>query len=154
MKKSGPFPIIKEKGNGEVSYPIEPPRRRYDCAQYETCLTIASALFWDSFTCRGCNGTVNGRLLWRFSKRTLSKTQYSSPEEKDDDDKSLFYKTSSHTGDIESVIHENTLQTKVVNTPISQSCGNTLPTKSSIGIESLNPDSPFPLHLFKKLSSV
>lgn len=43
----------------------DPPRRRYDCAQYDECLKLAAALNWDSFTCRGCNGELNETLVWR-----------------------------------------------------------------------------------------
>ena len=44
---------------------LEPPRRRYDCENYETCLNLAAALNWSSFTCRGCNGKVNETMYWR-----------------------------------------------------------------------------------------
>lgn len=43
----------------------EPPRRRYSCENYGTCLNLAAAMNWDSFTCRGCSGIVNEKLLWR-----------------------------------------------------------------------------------------
>lgn len=42
-----------------------PPRRRYECAHYDTCLELAAALNWSSFTCRGCSGEVNESLRWR-----------------------------------------------------------------------------------------
>ncbi|MFN8390666.1 MAG: hypothetical protein U0136_10285 [Bdellovibrionota bacterium] len=44
---------------------IEPPERSYDCKNYETCLSLAAALNWSSFTCTGCSGCVNEQLLWR-----------------------------------------------------------------------------------------
>jgi hypothetical protein len=43
----------------------EPPRRRYECSHYDTCLDLAAALNWHSFTCRGCSGTVDQTLMWR-----------------------------------------------------------------------------------------
>ncbi len=63
--KPGPFQIIEALGSGEVDSPIEPPRRRYDCHNYEVCLDIATALNWDSYTCRGCSTEINQALLWR-----------------------------------------------------------------------------------------
>lgn len=41
------------------------PRRRYECPNYTTCLSLAAALNWDSFTCRGCDGSINEQLLWQ-----------------------------------------------------------------------------------------
>ena len=41
------------------------PPRNYDCANYDTCLSLAAALDWASFRCSGCNGCVNEKLLWR-----------------------------------------------------------------------------------------
>jgi hypothetical protein len=43
----------------------EPPERKYDCKNYETCLDLAASLNWSSFTCQGCSGEVNSALLWR-----------------------------------------------------------------------------------------
>lgn len=65
MKKPGPFAIVELDGNGDVVSPIEPPRRNFGCNNYETCLAMAAALSWDSFTCRGCSGSVDEKLLWR-----------------------------------------------------------------------------------------
>lgn len=31
----------------------EVPRRRYECQNYEVCLSLAASLNWESFTCRG-----------------------------------------------------------------------------------------------------
>ena len=42
-----------------------PPERNYECDNYETCLGLAAALNWKSFTCSGCCGEVNQQLLWR-----------------------------------------------------------------------------------------
>lgn len=60
--KPGPFQIIE---NESLDFPVEPPRRRYSCGNYESCLNLAAALNWDSFTCRGCSGSVNEALCWR-----------------------------------------------------------------------------------------
>lgn len=60
--KPGPFQIIE---NESLDFPLEPPRRRYACPQYDTCLNLAAALNWDSFTCRGCSGDINQALFWR-----------------------------------------------------------------------------------------
>jgi predicted Fe-S protein YdhL (DUF1289 family) len=63
--KAGPFQIIESEGVGIVDNPMDSPRRRYDCKNYETCLDVAAALNWDSFTCRGCNGEIAEQLFWR-----------------------------------------------------------------------------------------
>ena len=63
--KPGPFQIIKDEGMLSTINPTEAPRRRYSCPSYETCLNVACALDWDSFTCRGCCGEVNESLVWR-----------------------------------------------------------------------------------------
>lgn len=63
--KPGPFQVVEAFGSGEVDSPIDPPRRKYDCENYETCLDLAAALNWDNFTCRGCNAEVNQSFLWR-----------------------------------------------------------------------------------------
>jgi hypothetical protein len=47
----------------------EPPRRRYECAHYDTCLDLAAALNWHSFTCRGCSGSVDETLMWRARQK-------------------------------------------------------------------------------------
>lgn len=47
----------------------EPPRRRYECAHYDTCLDLAAALNWHSFTCRGCSGVVDQSLMWRARQK-------------------------------------------------------------------------------------
>lgn len=63
--KPGPFQVIESLGCGDVDSPIDPPRRRYDCHNYDVCLDIATALNWDSYTCRGCSTEINQALLWR-----------------------------------------------------------------------------------------
>ena len=63
--KPGPFQIIEDDGNGNVDCPTIPPRRRYSCTHYQTCLNLAAALNWDNFTCRGCSGEMSESLVWR-----------------------------------------------------------------------------------------
>lgn len=69
---SGPFQVIEQEGFGVVDDPVAPPRRRFCCTHYETCLNLAAALNWDNFTCRGCCGEVNDSLLWR-ARQALKK---------------------------------------------------------------------------------
>lgn len=61
----GPFQIIDLESRGSCNNPVAPPRRRYSCEHYETCLDLAAALNWDNYTCRGCSGIVDQKLLWR-----------------------------------------------------------------------------------------
>jgi hypothetical protein len=61
----GPFQVIETQGIGDVDSPIDAPRRRYDCQNYDTCLELAAALNWDNFTCRGCDNTMNQSYIWR-----------------------------------------------------------------------------------------
>ena len=63
--KPGPFQVIDNQGHFDPDAPSSPPRRRYECVNYENCLVLAAALNWDSFTCRGCNGEINPALFWR-----------------------------------------------------------------------------------------
>ena len=65
LGKPGPFQIIESEGCGDVDAPIAAPRRRYECLHYTTCLNLAAALNWDSFTCRGCNAEIDEVLLGR-----------------------------------------------------------------------------------------
>lgn len=44
---------------------IETPDRNFECANYTTCLNLAAALNWDSFTCYGCCQEINQQLLWK-----------------------------------------------------------------------------------------
>ncbi|MCB0325370.1 MAG: hypothetical protein KDD69_17425 [Bdellovibrionales bacterium] len=48
------------------------PLRNYDCPNYSTCLGIAAALDWSSFSCKGCVGRVNKQLLWRAHQMVRS----------------------------------------------------------------------------------
>ena len=61
----GPFQVIEDTNSSELGNPSEAPRRKYDCINYESCLDLAAALNWDSFTCRGCNQQINNNLVWR-----------------------------------------------------------------------------------------
>ena len=61
----GPFQVIEDTNASELANPSEAPRRKYDCVNYESCLDLAAALNWDSFTCRGCNQQINHNLVWR-----------------------------------------------------------------------------------------
>ena len=54
--------LLPDSGEGVN---LEPPERRYDCQHYDTCLSLAAALDWQSFSCAGCSGCVNRKLLWR-----------------------------------------------------------------------------------------
>ena len=40
-------------------------KRDFDCNNYETCLGLAAALNWDSFTCDSCARKINPQLIWR-----------------------------------------------------------------------------------------
>ena len=44
---------------------LEPPVRQYSCGNYDTCLDLAAALNWASFTCGKCKGMINEQLMWR-----------------------------------------------------------------------------------------
>ena len=63
--KPGPFEIIESDVPANFDNPLNAPRRRYDCSNYEDCLIIAAGLNWYSFTCRGCCGEFQESLQWR-----------------------------------------------------------------------------------------
>ncbi len=64
--KPGPFQIVRDdEPEVQAVAPSLAPKRRYDCSNYEQCLDVATALDWDSFTCRGCTGEPDQQLLWR-----------------------------------------------------------------------------------------
>ena len=48
-----------------IDAPNAPPLRQYDCSNYETCLDLAAALDWESFSCNGCCGKINECLVWQ-----------------------------------------------------------------------------------------
>lgn len=82
--KAGPFQIIDSHAAAPSESPAIPPRRRYECVNYETCLNLAAALNWDNFTCRGCSGEVDESLLWRarqaFKRDAIVKALCEVPE--------------------------------------------------------------------------
>ncbi len=49
----------------EVAEKVINPFRCFDCKNYETCLNLTAVLNWHSFTCKGCNGIVEPKLIWR-----------------------------------------------------------------------------------------
>lgn len=49
---------------------MEPPVRNYGCSNYDTCLDLAAALNWASFTCGACKGAINQQLMWRARHMT------------------------------------------------------------------------------------
>lgn len=71
--KSVPVPAAPEVNSahsettGDTEYEI--PERQYDCSNYSTCLGLAAALDWNSFSCTSCSGSVNEKLLWRAHQK-------------------------------------------------------------------------------------
>lgn len=59
--------VLSEKKSAADLIPS--PCREFDCANYESCLSLAAALDWDSFSCANCNGRMNSQLLWRAHHR-------------------------------------------------------------------------------------
>jgi hypothetical protein len=45
--------------------------RELDCKNYTTCLNLAAALNWESFTCEGCSGEINKSLSWRAGQSAI-----------------------------------------------------------------------------------
>ncbi len=66
LGNSAPDISLEDEPPGPMA---EPPRRRYECAHYDTCLDLAAALNWNSFTCRGCSGSVDETLMWRARQK-------------------------------------------------------------------------------------
>lgn len=98
LGKPGPFQIVEAEGCGVVDNPMDAPRRRYDCQFYQSCLAIAAALNWDSFTCRGCCGKIAEQLFWRARQASkkdeivgrlceLPSIEFHKPTEADENDK-------------------------------------------------------------------
>jgi hypothetical protein len=62
-KRPGPF-VLKSKecrfSEDEIG-----PERQFNCSNYNNCLSLAAALNWDSFSCKGCSGTIDQTILWR-----------------------------------------------------------------------------------------
>ena len=80
-KSYGPFEVREETEDcpeGNTALNTGTPRtilpffRSYDCKRYESCLELAAALNWESFTCSGCIGETNQHLVW---KANLAKRQ-------------------------------------------------------------------------------
>lgn len=46
------------------------PLRKLECNHYDTCLNLAAALNWESFSCEGCCGSINESLRWRAGQNT------------------------------------------------------------------------------------
>lgn len=63
MKKTtGPFKIVEAKSDCENQADHF---RNYDCNNYDTCLSLAAALDWDSFHCCECTGVIDSAILWQ-----------------------------------------------------------------------------------------
>jgi hypothetical protein len=57
---------VDEDDERESGPPMaEPPLRRYECQNYDGCLDLAAALNWTSFTCTGCDGSIDPHLAHR-----------------------------------------------------------------------------------------
>ncbi len=73
---TGPFevPVSSSDEREDGISPNEVERelvRELDCANYTTCLKLAAALNWESFTCEGCNGEINQSLTWRAGQSAV-----------------------------------------------------------------------------------
>ena len=66
--KSGPFKVI----SNSHSLVQHIPYRNYECDNYTTCLSLAAALNWRSFSCHNCCGEVNPQLIWRAHQNIKS----------------------------------------------------------------------------------
>lgn len=62
-ERSGPFRIFAREHS--VITEGEGPDRQFGCTNYSDCLSLAATLNWDSFTCRGCTGTIDEAIRWR-----------------------------------------------------------------------------------------
>jgi hypothetical protein len=61
---NGPFPLSRPTEPQDL-HPNAAPLRDYSCESYENCLELAAALDWESFTCNGCCGELNKKLIWQ-----------------------------------------------------------------------------------------
>ena len=61
--RPGPFRIFTR--DEDVALNDSSPDRRFSCGNYNSCLSLAAALNWDSFTCRGCSGAIDETIRWR-----------------------------------------------------------------------------------------
>jgi hypothetical protein len=61
----GPLELRPDLTLDDSGRPWRCPERNYSCSNYETCLGVAAALDWESFTCCGCEGSVDSVLVWK-----------------------------------------------------------------------------------------
>jgi hypothetical protein len=54
----GPFQIINIHSCSSTD-------RNLECRNYETCLGIAAAFNWESFSCKQCIGEIDPHISWR-----------------------------------------------------------------------------------------
>lgn len=66
MRRNTTLRVIGAPGEFD---PLPAPDRNYECVHYDTCLGLAAAFDWSSFTCEGCAGVVDERLIWRAHQR-------------------------------------------------------------------------------------
>jgi predicted Fe-S protein YdhL (DUF1289 family) len=62
---SRPGPIRVGSGTAESPTEAATPTRRFACHHYNSCLSLAAVLNWDSFSCRGCSGEIDEAVRWR-----------------------------------------------------------------------------------------
>jgi predicted Fe-S protein YdhL (DUF1289 family) len=60
-----PGPIRLSCGQVESHYAATAPDRRFACDHYNSCLSLAAVLNWDSFSCQGCSGEIDEAVRWR-----------------------------------------------------------------------------------------
>lgn len=66
---------VDEDDERESGPPMaEPPLRRYECQNYDGCLDLAAALNWTSFTCTGCDGSIDQHLAHRAQLKAAQAT--------------------------------------------------------------------------------
>ena len=76
LTRMGPFevPDASAADTGERFSASDPERelvRELDCQNYTTCLNLAAALNWESFTCEGCQGEINQSFTWRAGQSAI-----------------------------------------------------------------------------------
>jgi hypothetical protein len=76
IARMGPFEVpdasAAETAKGfSASDPDRELVRELDCRNYTTCLNLAAALNWESFTCEGCEGEINQSLTWRAGQSAI-----------------------------------------------------------------------------------
>jgi hypothetical protein len=73
LARMGPFEV-PEASTVTCFSASDPDRelvRELDCQNYTTCLNLAAALNWESFTCEGCQGEINQSLTWRAGQSAI-----------------------------------------------------------------------------------